>query len=399
MFTPSASGPLPSRAPSRCAPSGPKGPRSSNTQNTFAAPDALGFARARWAAKYAAAKILQKQSDAKVSKLGVRVSKCGYTRVATFADLVRNSGTGKAGIRGVSTCASVWACPVCSARISAKRQDELNALLAASRAAGHSVLMLTQTFQHRRGDNLSAILAAFKDAQARFRRRRDWLALKSVIVGTVSALELTHSPNASWHPHGHWLIVVKGDPAAAFKAVNGLRAGWLASLDGAGLHGGKAAWHLQDASAAAGYISKWGAAEELALHGVKTARNGGRTPFVILADARDGCRQSGALFAEYAAALAGKRQLIWSNGLKSMFGIGEKSDDDAAAEIDAAEAGTLETLRSWNAEAWISARRRRVSLVHAAQTGGDLDRAEFGPTDADLWRRDQAESVLLEPPD
>lgn len=118
----------------------------------------------------------------------------------------------------------------------------------------------------------------FKGAQRRWRNRRDWAALKGSIVGTVSALELTWSPNAHWHPHAHILLIVKAAPADAYKLVNGLRAGWLASLDGAGLHGGKAAWQLQDASAAGAYVAKWGAGEEMALHGAKSGRNGARTP-------------------------------------------------------------------------------------------------------------------------
>lgn len=366
------------------------------SSDTLAAPHAENSLRAKWSAKYHAAKILRKQDNARLSDLGKRVSHCGYVAHASFVDLDRNSATGKAGFRGLKSCGNLWVCPVCSGRISFKRQAELNDLLQGSRAAGYSVLHLTQTFQHKRGDSLPVILAAFKDAQARWRQRRDWKALKGVIIGTVSALELTHGRNG-WHPHGHILIVVKGDPAAAFSQVNGLRAGWLASLAGAGLHGGKAAWQLQDASRAGDYIAKWGAGEELALHGVKSGRNGARTPFAILADARDGCRASSALFAEYAAAMVGKRQLIYSNGLKALFGIGDTSDADAAQEAEPADVPSLETLRTWAIAAWREARRRRVSIVHAAQSGGCLDAAERGPTDAELWRRDLAESALLDP--
>lgn len=393
--------PGPSAAPvypaSRGASSGPEGPRSYFTQNTSAAPDAEMLTRARWASKYAAAKILRKQSNERLAKLGVRVSHCGYVARQNFVDLERNGETGKAAFRGLKTCSNLWVCPVCSGRISFKRQGELNDLLQGSRAAGYSPLLLTLTFQHKRGDVLASILNQFKDAQRRWRNRRDWAALKGSIVGTVSALELTHGGNG-WHPHAHILLIVKAAPAAAYKLVNGLRAGWLASLDGAGLHGGKAAWQLQDASAAGSYVAKWGAGEELALHGAKSGRNGARTPFAILADARDGCRQSGALFAEYAAAMVGRRQLVWSNGLKAQFGIGETSDADAAQEAEAASVPSLETLRSWASSGdWRNARRRRVAIVHAAQAGGDLSAAEYGPTDAEIWWRHSQEAALIDP--
>jgi Replication protein. len=379
---------------------GPEGPRSYLTQDSYAAPDAEMLTRARWASKYEAAKILRKQSDAKLSRLGVRVSHCGYVAHRSFVDLERNGQTGKAGFRGLKTCANLWVCPVCSGRISRRRQDELNRLLQAARQAGHSALLLTQTFQHKRGDVLSAILDRFKVAQRKWRNRRDWAALKGQIIGTVSALELTWSPNAHWHPHAHILLIVKAPAAAAYKLVNGLRAGWLASLDGAGLHGGKAAWQLQDASAAGAYVAKWGAGEEMALHGAKSGRNGARTPFAILADARDGCARSGALFAEYAAAMVGRRQLVWSNGLKALFGIDDVPDDQAAQEAEPDAVPTLETLRTWAASGdWRNARRRRVALVQAAQAGGDLDAAEFGPTDAEIWWVHAQGSAVLEPPE
>lgn len=384
-------------APAAGASAGAESPALVLTSDTSAARAAESNARARWSAKYHAAKTLRNHSDARLSGLGKRVSHCGYVACASFVDLDRNTTTGKAGFRGLKSCGNIWVCPVCSARVSRTRQAELNDLLSRARAAGHSVLMLTQTFQHQRGDVLSAILDRFKDAQRRWRNRRDWSALKGVIVGTVSALELTHGRNG-WHPHGHILMVVRGDPAAAFQQVNGLRAGWLASLDGAGLHGGKAAWQLQDASAAGAYIAKWGAAEELALHGAKSGRNGARTPFAILGDGRDGDRQSTALFAEYAAAMVGRRQLVWSNGLKALFGIGETSDADAAQEAEPADVPSLETLRTWAASGdWRNARRRRVSIVHAAQSGGCLDAAERGATDAELWLRYSAETALLDP--
>lgn len=355
--------------------------------------------RARWSSKYHAAKILRKQSDAKLSKLGERVSHCGYVAHTSFVDLERNGETGKAAFRGLKTCSNLWVCPVCSGRISFKRQGELNLLLQSARQAGYSPLLLTLTFQHKRGDVLASILDQFKDAQRRWRNRRDWAALKGSIIGTVSALELTHGVNG-WHPHAHILLIVKAAPAAAYKLVNGLRAGWLASLDGAGLHGGKAAWRLQDASAAGSYVAKWGAGEELALHGAKSGRNGARTPFAILADARDGCRQSGALFAEYAAAMVGRRQLVWANGLKAQFGIGETSDADASQEAEPASVSSLETLRSWASSGdWRNARRRRVAIVHAAQADGDLSAAEYGPTDAEIWWRHSQEAAILDPPD
>ena len=50
----------------------------------------------------------------------------------------------------------------------------------------------------------------------------------------------------------------------------------------------------------------------------------------VLADKED--KQAAALFAEFAKAFKGKRQLSWSDGLKAKFNLVEKNDEELAAE-------------------------------------------------------------------
>lgn len=346
---------------------------------------------ARYASKWAAANILKNHGN----KAAKRVSHCGYVAFQPFVDLERNAATAKASFRGVKSCSSVWLCPVCSPRISTRRRDELNALLSGARAADLSPVMLTLTARHDRSMKLAPFLDALKRAKQRLRQRREWKAL--VFAGSVTATEVTHGANG-WHPHFHEVLLLQGGEADALAAVSALSAIWLRCLEAFGLSGGKAAFQVQGAAAAGAYVGKFGAAEELALHGVKAGRNGSRSPWQLLDDARDGDKRAAAIWAEYAAAFAGRRQLVWSPGLKARFVIGEVSDDEAAQEAEAADVPSLETLRTWAASGdWRNARRRRVSIVRAVESGGDLDVAEHGPTDAELWRRDCVEGELIEP--
>lgn len=348
----------------------------------------------RYAAKWAAANIL-KNHDAALSK---RLSHCGYVARQFEVTLERKVDTGKAGFDGLKTCASVWCCPCCSPRISARRKDELDVLLSGARASGLAVVMLTLTARHDRQMKLAPFLDALKDAKRRFRQRREWRGLKPVFVGSVTATEVTHGRNG-WHPHFHEIAVLDCPPAAALAFIEGLRAAWLACLQGVGLSGNDAAFQVQSAQAAGAYVAKFGAAEELALQGAKRGRNGSRGVWQLLDDARDGDAQAAAIWLEYALAFRGRRQLVWSPGLKARFGVGETSDDEAASEVDPAPPAA-EVLRAWAGagDAWRSARRRRVALVHAAEVGGSLDAAEFGLTDAERWRRLGGESVI-DPPD
>lgn len=349
---------------------------------------------AAYKAKNTAANILRKQ-DEKLATLGKRVSHCRYV---ARADQV---GLEKAGERarfdGLKSCNSVWCCPLCSARISAKRRDELNELLSGARSQGLAVVMLTLTASHKRGMNLPAWLEAFKDAKRRFRQRREWRALKSIFVGSVTATEVTHSAANSFHPHVHELLVLNCSADDALQLVEGLRDAWLASLHGQGLSGNDHAFQVQPASAAGEYVGKFGAAEELALSGAKSGRQGSRTPWQLLADAGDAensaACQDAAIWAEFAAAFRGRRQLVWSPGLKLRFGIAEVSDDEVP---DALPQEIPELLRVWpgSSDSWRFARRRSVALLHAAESGGDLNAAEFGPTDRQRWQENSFGSVV-----
>jgi len=325
-------------------------------------------------------------------KLSQRISHCGYVARQSVVNLDRNENTGRAGFDGLKTCLSVWCCPVCSQRISAGRKDELDQLLSGARSEGLAVVMLTLTARHDRRTKLAPFLAALKDAKQKMQRRRDWQSLP--VVGSVTATEVTFGANG-FHPHFHSIVVLDCSASEAAERLESLRSGWLTSLESCGLSGNDAAFHVQPASAVGDYLAKWGAAEELALQGHKAGRKGSRTPFQLLADAEQGDKQAAAAWIEFALAFKGRRQLVWSRGLKARFGISDKTDEELSAE------GVAEpvTLRAWfgNGDGWRNARRRRVSLVRAAESGTDLDAAEYGPTDREMWQR-LGGSHVIEPP-
>lgn len=370
---------------------GPDGAALGNNVKSVDHSDAHERNLSRFASKWAAANLLKGQDDA----LSKRLSHCGYVARQFDVALARNGDTGSAGFDGLKTCASVWCCPCCSPRISARRKDELDRLLSGARAEGLAVVMLTLTARHDRETRLAGFLDALKRAKQRLRQRREWRALP--FVGSVTATEVTHGMNG-YHPHFHEILLLECAPADALSRVEALRRAWLAALAAVGLTGADAAFQVQSASAAGAYVGKFGAAEEIALHGNKRSRNGSRSPWQLLADARDGDAQAAAAWIEYALAFRGRRQLVWSPGLKARFGVDEVADGEAAAEVDPeASPPTVEVLRSWAGAGprWKQARRRRVALVHAAEAGESLDVAEYGPTDALRWRMRGGDAVVL----
>ncbi|MEI8123112.1 MAG: protein rep [bacterium] len=285
---------------------------------------------------------------------------------------------------GLQTCGSVWACPVCAAKIAERRRAEIQAAMAAHKAAGGCVNMLTLTCPHQRTDNLAELLVKQAKALALF-----WSDRVSKVVfeemgnvGQIRALEVTHGrksdQNNGWHPHYH--VLQFGGLNGRLNAFDApqmkdwqvrLYLVWARCCVRAGLgepsyaHGLK----LDDGSKAAKYVSKWGLEDEMTKGHTKKALHG-ETPFDFLrsylADKED--KQAGALFREFAQTFKGKRQLHWSKGLKKRYAIGEKTDEEVAATMeDAARLLGFITLEQWRDV--IAAGGRGTVLMLAASGG------------------------------
>jgi hypothetical protein len=251
---------------------------------------------------------------------------------------------------GLQTCGSVWACPVCSSKIAERRRAELQAAIAAHKARGGTVLLLTLTAPHQKTDKLFDLLVMQGKALHRFwtdRTVRDVLKAMGTI-GHVRALEVTHgrkSPsNNGWHPHYHCLLFCgSGVDLSLFDKAQmtdwqvKLYLRWAACCVKSSLgepsyaHGLK----LDGGDKAGNYVSKWGLEDEMTKGHTKKALHG-ETPFDLLraylADGAD--KQAAALFKEFAETFKGKRQLSWSKGLKAMFAIEETTDEELSIRVE-----------------------------------------------------------------
>lgn len=247
----------------------------------------------------------------------------------------------KASYKGLQTCGSVWACPVCAAKISERRRAELKMAMDQHQASGGDTPLLTLTHPHHVGDDLNDLLSRQAKALSYFNGDRASRKVFEAMgcIGQIRALEVTQGRKRKvsngWHPHPHVLLFVKrGLDLAYYQQLLSER--WIACCVRAGLkppsleHGLK----LDDGSYAASYVSKWGLESEMTKGHLKKAKDG-ETPFDLLrAYANGSDKQAGALFIEFAKAFKGKRQLHWSRGLKTHFQIGEMTDEELANQQD-----------------------------------------------------------------
>ena len=267
----------------------------------------------------------------------------------------------------------------------------MNVLLSWARAQGYRVMMLTLTARHGRDDDLAELLERMKDAKQRWARHRSYRKIKARMIGSVTATEVTGGGAHGWHPHFHVILIMDGD-----EDMTPLRDAWLASLRGAGLDGTGAGWDIRSGDETGRYVAKWGAAEELTLSRHKKGRTG-RTPAQLLsASCDDGDKEAGYLWAEYVRVFHGRRQLVWSRGLKALAGVGEVDDQEAAK--DEQQDGQMETGRAnishqvWRDDVATRGTDRRADLLdRAEEVGPDEAAAELmaGHMPGDVIEYDQ----------
>lgn len=323
----------------------------------------------RFALQSVARSILPKSRTAKCLRLRQR---------GRDVEIHRSLSGDRAVYGGLQTCASVWCCPVCAAKIAERRRHELVAAVAAWRAMGGAVYLYTLTHPHTREDALETLLQAETKALIRFWGHRQVRVLWASVgmVGHVRAWEVTNGRRGTqngWHPHFHILIFCRPlSKPERLQLQASLFPYWSDACAAAGLaRPDPKRVRLDDGQRAARYASKWGLEDEMTKAHVKRGRLGGETPFDLLraafADPKD--RQARLLFAEYAAAYQGKRQLVWSRGLRDLLDLGADVSDQEIAE---SQEDHLYLLGRITVEQWRLVLRAdlRGELLELARSGG-----------------------------
>lgn len=277
-----------------------------------------------------------------------RVKTCLRNPIGDHVDVKHNRQKDSYGFRNLETCGSVWMCPVCAAKISEKRRIELSAGIANWHDQGGKVIMMTITVQHNLRTAYKKTLAELQTAYESFLRSKPVRRLLDGmgVAGRIRALETTYGENG-WHPHFHILMFVKSDDIHLDQSQALLLNQWKLACKRKGMqtpngHG----LQLHDGAYAAAYVSKWGLESEMTKGHIKKSKTG-YSPFDLarfdLGNYSGTAKplspgQAKTLFQEYAYCMKGKRQLVWSDGLRDLLGLKpEKTDKELVDEVDEQE--------------------------------------------------------------
>ena len=295
-----------------------------------------------------------------------RVSKCGRVSMGDdgevalrYGPAAGDEGYGCAGFGGLVTCGSVWACPVCSAKIATKRAAELDKLIRWNVDRGGSVGLLTLTMRHHKGQRLRELRRGLTGAWRHITESRGWKQAKTDLGldGYVRAIECTHSVDNGWHLHIHVLLIFDGPLSQEMAELLALEVWerWAAGLARQGLTALQE--HAVDVRIGDHALERLGKyINKLAFEAVggrwKKGRKGGRTPFEILGDAlATGLADEIELWWEWEQASKGMQQLVWSGKgetyLKKRAGIDHLTDEQVAEETERGQTIAILPARTW----------------------------------------------------
>ena len=365
-----------------------------------------------------------------------RCHNCGHSTTAaesgpTLGVITNPDGSRSAAYGGLTTCGSVWVCPVCAGKIATRRADDLATVMRAVDDAGGSAFMLTLTMRHDRGNRLGLSRedrsrraeiedrAAMRDVAeangwdvderaaeaeeielADIRAREGvwdvlgcaWSSVTSGsvwikdaesfggLLGWARAVEATWSERNGWHLHIHVLLCFAEQVSADLVAASvGARmfGRWRRALERKGYSASEEhGWDLRRAQLGDGDLADYFVkmAHEVTSEHRKESKGsrGGRTPMQLLGEAVDTYEVASlARWWEWEQASEGRRQLTWSTGrrdLRAYAGLGmEATDEEIAEEDQDADVRIGLTADGWD---WLRRTHREPELLTVAERYG-----------------------------
>lgn len=266
-----------------------------------------------------------------------------------------------AGFSGLVTCGSVWAEPVCSRKIAARRSMEIGAGLLQWQRQGGATALVTLTMRHNSGHRLREELDALLRSWSAVKRGRVWSKWLDRLgsPGVVRVVEITDGANG-WHAHLHFALLLSGSTSATdlHAFTDWLFPKWHREVVRSGMPGalaqGQDARLVDGVTAAAtlgGYLAKDPAesiGRELMGSWSKEARSEHSTqPVWRIAERFFETGEALLLdrWHEYERATKGRRQIAWSQGLRALLAVGEEATDEEVADEGAGDQAVVYLTR------------------------------------------------------
>jgi hypothetical protein len=317
-----------------------------------------------------------------------RVRRCGRFPVGNLV-AVRvtdhgDNGGKVAGLAGLEMCGS-QACPVCVAKVGAKRCDELTrALTHHTTTGGGSAVFVTLTMRHNRHQALAANWNRLSEAWKAATNGAGWRLDREQfgVLGYQRTTEITHGANG-WHIHIHavlFLSETNPDPALVSALGHRMFGRWRKKLRQLGMNapiadrGGLDIRLVTNTEDLGGYLAKFGTEVEAAFPATSEARK------VALEATRSDMKKG----------KAKTSRTVWQI-LGDFFATGDLSDLRLWQEFEQAQVGRRRT--SWtrvpkeNGDAWAAVLAARGEVLEDEEAANeDHGGEDIAFIDAEEWK-------------
>ncbi len=221
---------------------------------------------------------------------------CGRKRIdADYFDspvsVVSGAESNKLYYSGLMKCGSVWRCPVCSFKITQRRQLEVfelaNTWLELHEKNTNDLgrlSFITLTLRHNKHDHLDVLLDRLGDEFRKFQRTQVYKRLEQEhnIRGFIKTLEIKWSWENGWHPHLHLLYFHTSKESAVFHKE--FLHAWCKRKRINALLKAQCAKDVYTMKGITEYITKWDMSKEMTQGNSKINENENThySPFLIL---------------------------------------------------------------------------------------------------------------------
>lgn len=252
--------------------------------------------------------------------------------------LVKGENSGSLFYSGLMKCGSVWRCPVCSYKITKRRQLEVfelsNKWLGLTELTSEKkgrLSFITLTLRHDKYDDLSTLLDLLTSEFRKFQRTKVYKRLENEhnIKGFIKTLEIKYSEKNGWHPHLHLLYFHSSENTTPL--YDEFLHSWCKRKNITASISAQNARDVYTEKGIADYITKWDMSSEMTQSNLKQSANSERyTPFGILRKLTLGDfphdekgeiqrKKFEVLFYKYARFTKGKHMIAISKNLRQEF--------------------------------------------------------------------------------
>ena len=114
-------------------------------------------------------------------------------------------------LKGLKSCGSNSACPVCASKLSSIRSNQLKELMEAGKNNSRSYMMVVSTIPHKPNEALEITLNQVIDMSRYIFKRKEWTEFKKItqcrfVHGGLENMVSFKNGLIDWHPHKNYLL-------------------------------------------------------------------------------------------------------------------------------------------------------------------------------------------------